>query len=215
VATAQDDTREEFWPKAELYVGLNQKSRLFFLYSATKKENSSTFADGMMGVHLDFFSPPILRRSLLHRARAEGDKLLLFRVGYLHTPAASSEESREHTLTMEASPRFPLPYGVLLTDRNRGDLRFVGDSFLPRYRNRLKLERSYRSSMFEWTPFAYVEAFFDSRWNKFHRFRFAGGAEVSFTNWVVLELYFVRQNDSEATPRFVNATGVTVQFHLR
>ena len=31
-----EDTRNEFWPELDVYLKLNEKSRLFFLYSATK-----------------------------------------------------------------------------------------------------------------------------------------------------------------------------------
>ena len=36
------DTRNEFWPELDVYLKLNEKSRLFFLYSATKLDDRAT-----------------------------------------------------------------------------------------------------------------------------------------------------------------------------
>jgi hypothetical protein len=38
--------------------------------------------------------------------------------------------------------------------------------------------------------------------------------EWSVTRKVVLEAYFLRENDWTKTPQFVNAAGATVQFYI-
>jgi hypothetical protein len=63
------DTRNEFWPEFDAYLRLNEKSRLFFMYSATKLDQRATHADGTLGGHLDFYTLPLFGRRLLqHRA---------------------------------------------------------------------------------------------------------------------------------------------------
>ena len=55
---------------------------------------------------------------------------------------------------IEASPRFPLPWKIVLTDRNRGDLRMIAGDFSWRYRNRLSVERAVFIHSYAFTPYA-------------------------------------------------------------
>ena len=48
------DISNEFWPELDVFLKLNNKSRLFFLYSATKLDDRQTYSDGSFGGHLDF-----------------------------------------------------------------------------------------------------------------------------------------------------------------
>jgi hypothetical protein len=74
------DTRNEFWPEWDVYLKLNEKSRLFFLYSATKLDQRATYADGSLGGHLDFYTLPLLGRRLLqqHTDVARSKSFMLF-----------------------------------------------------------------------------------------------------------------------------------------
>ena len=139
----------------------------------------------------------------------------MVRVGYLftRTPSESSDPFSEHTPTVETHWRFPLPGSLLLTDRNRVDLRIKDGNYQPRYRNRLKLERTFKAGRLDVTPYAHAEAFYDWKFNKFHRFRYAAGAEVSFGRHVVFESYYLRQRDTVTSPPHLNAIGSALQFY--
>jgi len=54
------DTSNEFWPEFNVFLKLNEKSRLFFLYSATKLDARQTYSDGSFGAHLDLYAVPLL-----------------------------------------------------------------------------------------------------------------------------------------------------------
>jgi len=41
------------------------------------------------------------------------------------------------------------------------------------------LERTFKVGRLDVPPYAHAEAFYDWKFNKFHRFRYAAGAEVS------------------------------------
>lgn len=210
------DARREFWPEFNVFLKLNHRSRLFFLYSATKMDDRQTYSDGSLGTHFDFYAVPLLGRRLLprHTDPARG-KSFMVRVGYLftRTPSGSSEPFSEHTPTLETHWRFPLPRSVLLTDRNRADFRIKDGNYQPRYRNRLKLERTFKVGRLDVTPYAHAEAFYDWKFNKFHRFRYAAGAEVSLGRHLVLESYYLRQRDTVTSPPHVNAIGTALQFY--
>ena len=212
-----DDASTEFWPEWDVYLRLNDKSRLFFLYSATKLDNRQTYSDGSFGGHFDVYAVPLLGRRVLRKDHADiaRSKSFMVRVGYLfsRTPSGSSDPFSEHTPTVENHWRFQLPGSVLLTDRNRADFRIRDGSYQPRYRNRLKLERTFPAGRLDVTPYAHAEAFYDWRFDKFHRFRYAAGAEVSFGRHIVFESYYLRQRDTVTSPSHVNAIGAALQFY--
>jgi len=59
------------------------------------------------------------------------------------------------------TPRFYFPKHVLITSRSRGDLRFLDGVFTPRFRQRLKLERTFELKRTALTPYGQAEAFYD------------------------------------------------------
>jgi hypothetical protein len=216
-ALAQESSsRQEFWPEVDLYVNLNKKSRLFFTYSATREDDLKTYADGLVGAHIDFYMLPLLRFKLREHPDASRDKLLMFRIGYLFTRTPSDTSGpNEHTIKLETDARFPLPWDLLLTDRNRGDLQFVNGMFKPRYRNRLQIERSFLVRHVDLRPYGNAEVFYDLQYDKFNRFRYEAGMEVSLSRYLVIDGYYVRQNDTTSSPRFVNALGLKIQIYVR
>jgi hypothetical protein len=210
------DSTAEFWPEINIFINLNEKSRIFILGTATKQENLGKYADGQSGVYFDFWAFPALRARLLGHADASRSKSLLLRTGYLLSrPKNNSGAVTEHMLSSEATGRAHLPASILLSDRNRIDLRWLNGDFRKRYRNRLKLERTFHTERFEFTPYAHAEVFYDLNQSGWTRLRYAAGMEWSVTRRLVLEGYFVRQNDWGSVPQFVDATGIVVQFYFR
>lgn len=217
LARAQSsDSTGEFWPEFDFYVRLNEKSRIFAMYTATKQESLGTYADGQTGVHIDFYALEPKRKRLFSYFDPSRSKTLMVRAGYLFSrPKNNSGTATEHMATTEATARAHLPHGFLLSDRNRADLRWVEGAPRHRYRNRLKFERSFRAGRFEVTPYAHGEVFYDFREREWTRLRYAGGAELALTKRIVVEGYFLRQNTWGSVPQFVNAAGLAVQFHFR
>lgn len=212
------DTRRELWPEADLYVNLNESSRLYFQYSATRESQLSDYANGQVGGYFDYYLLPLVRKRLRDMPDAARDKFLMFRVGYLYsrTPAtASKPPSADHIPTVEVDPRAPLPWDILLTDRNRLELRVVKGDFEPQYRNRLRLERSFRTGGFALTPYADTEVFYNWKYDAFDEVRYTAGLEWKVARFLVLEGYYTRQRDTKSSPEYVNALGLTAQVYLR
>jgi Protein of unknown function (DUF2490) len=216
-ASGQDaDTTNEFWPEVNVFINLGERSRLFAMYTATRQESLGTYADGQTGIYFDFWTLPPFRRRLNSHADLSRSKMLLLRTGYLFSrPKNNSGAATEHMLTFEATGRMHLPTSLLLSDRSRIDLRWPNGAFRWRYRNRLKLERTFRAGRFELTPYGHVEGFYSVDTKEWTRLRYAAGAEWALTRNIVLEGYYLRQNEWASTPRFVNAAGVVVQFYFR
>jgi hypothetical protein len=209
---------DQLWPELNVFLKLNENSRLFFLYAGTRVKQEG-YSDGQLGAHLDLYLRPLRPMHKKHAERhadVARNRFLSIRLGYLYgsTPKDSQEPFVEHTPMIEITPRYYLPKGILLTSRNRLDFRFLDGDYRPRYRLREKLERSFEVHSFTVTPYAHAEAFYDWRYNVFHRFRFAAGGEVQLHRHFVVESYYLRQEDSRASVRSLNVAGIGIQFYF-
>jgi hypothetical protein len=211
------ETENQFWPEIDTFVKLSGETRLFFIYSATRPSDVSTYSDGQVGGYLDFYTFPVLGARVRRHADDARSKSLMIRAGYLldRTPSGSENTPVTHMPTVEAHGRVTLPGHLLLSDRNRFDFRIVNGDYRPRYRNRLKVERTFKTGRFELTPYAHVEVFYDWHNNTFNRFRYSGGAEWTLTRHITIESYYSRQRDTGPPERFTNAVGLAAQFYLR
>jgi hypothetical protein len=209
--------RNQFWPELDAYVHINQKSRLFFEYNATRQDNLESYASGQVGGYYDFYTFPLQRNQPEH-SDASRNRYLMFRVGYgfSRTPATSSKASSSiHIPTIEADPRVPLPWKILLTDRSRFELRIDNGAFTPRYRNRLRMERTFREGRYGFTPYTDAEVFYDWKYGTFDIFRYTAGMEWSVGHSFLLETYYTRQRNTKSSPEYINALGMTLQIFLR
>jgi hypothetical protein len=211
------ETETQLWPEINAFVKLSGKTRLFFLYSATRQDDLSEYSDGQLGVHLDFYTLPVVARKARHYTDAARNKSLMIRVGYMldRTPRSSEKTSITHMPAIEAHYRLYLPGKVMLADRNRVDFKIINGDYRPRYRNRVKAERTFKAGRFELTPYAHVEAFYEWQYNQLNRFRYTGGVEWNLTRRIILESYYTRQRDTAPSAKDLNALGVVLQFYFR
>ena len=214
---AQSTTANELWPELNLYVGMNAHTRFFFQYTATRENNLDTYADGQVGGYFDFFMAPLRYRLPAHPDRSR-DKLLMFRIGYVYykSPASGSKAASVSQIpTIEATSKFRLPGDMLLSDRNRGDLRITNSAWNPRFRNRLKLERTFKAARFQLTPYFQTEVFYEWKYDRFDEFRYQPGMEWSIAHFLLLDVYYTRQHTTESSPNLVNALGAKLEFFVR
>jgi Protein of unknown function (DUF2490) len=216
-ATAQTaDNTNQAWPEFDLFIKLNQQSRIFAMYTATKSADLGAYADGQAGLYFDYWMARPLRKPVIRYFDPSRSRLLMVRIGYLlNRPKNNSGNATQHTATVEVTSRAHLPAGLLLSERNRVDLGWVAGDPNHRYRNRLKFEWTFGAGRFQFTPYAHAEVFYDWNVHKWTRFRYAAGAEWNITKRIVLEGYYLRENTWGAVPQFVNGFGSVLQFHLR
>jgi hypothetical protein len=206
----------EFWPEFDAFIRLNEKSRIFLVYSATKQQNLGAYSDGQAGAYIDFYAVRQLRPHLISYVDPARSKSLMLRAGYsVSRPTGNFISPTEHIVTVEATGRAHLPAGFLLSDRSRVDLRWVAGHPNDRYRNRAKLERAFQAGRFQLTPYAHGEFYYDFRLSKWTKWRWAAGAEWAITRRIVLEGYLLRQDTWRSVPRFVSGIGLTLQFFFR
>src|SRR5450759_744460 len=141
----------QFSPEMDVYLNLRQNARRSFQAGRILEEDTPTQA--AVGANLEVYVKPLLRLRTATGQQPDRAKLriLTLSVGYRYFKSAAT--APENRIVLEASPRFPLPWKIVLTDRNRGDLRMIGGDFSWRYRNRLSVERAVFIHSYAFTPY--------------------------------------------------------------
>jgi hypothetical protein len=207
---------DQVWPEADVYIKTSNNTRLYLYASGTRSEEAGR-TDAQVGGAIDFFFAPLLPDIEYRTPDEARNRMLFLRVGYFYdtTPKDIKNAYHANTPFIELTPRAYLPWKILVTERNRGDFRFQDGDFFPRYRNRLKLERTFDLGKRAISPYSSAEAWYDVRYNCFYRLRYETGADFEFSKWFVLETYYARQQDSQPKFKRVNALGLTAIFHIR
>lgn len=191
-------TTEQFWPTVNLYVGINDYSRFYFQVQDTRENRQGQ--DLQICPYMDFYLKPMfgLRRENVEGADEARSRPLLFRIGYNYIPAVSNPT--EQRIVIELTPRLPLKAGFVITDRNRGEFRFINGEFSTRYRNRLALERPVKIGGHTIDPYVRAEAYYDTRYNKWSQTALDIGAVFLIHRHWDLQSYFEHQNNTSKAP---------------
>jgi hypothetical protein len=111
--------------------------------------------------------------------------------------------------------RVPWPKKLVITDSSHDDLRFIGGQpFSTRYRNKLQLERDFSFGSLVFTPYLNGQLYYNTRYDVWNRNRYSAGVEVAAGQHLVLETYYLRQNDSRSSTPCVNAVGLTFNLYF-
>ena len=214
-ATAQS-TQSEFRPQVDGYVNLSPAVRLFLQALFTDALETGHLR-GHFGVHFDFALKPVFRRELRSHDDVFRRRFLSFRAGYLYITSLgeSSSPYLEHRWVVELTSRFPLPEKLVMTDSSRGELRFIGGQpFSTRYRNKLQLERDFSFGSVVFTPYLNGQLYYDTRYDVWNRNRYSAGVQVPAGKHLVLETYYLRQNDSRSSIPHLNVAGLTINLYF-
>lgn len=212
---ASPDTQGEFWPEVDAYINLNSTTRIFLLSSFRNNQPRDAW-HGDFGAHLTFALKPVFRRELRQRDDVFNKRFLSFQAGFRYISSLANGASYlEHRWIVDCTPRFPLPGNVVISDRSRGEMRFIsGKPFSTRYRNELQLERDFAIGHIVYTPYINAEVFYDTRYDAWSQNRYSAGVQIPAGAHLVLESYFLRQNQSRSTPAHVNAFGLRFRFYF-
>ena len=144
----------QVWPEVSTFVQLTDKMRFYFLATTVKESREST--EGEFGPNFDFYLKPVRKRSALSWLPRDESKsrLLLVRVGYRFIHPYTGDDPDEQRVVIESTPRYPLVRRILVSDRNRLELRSKGGEFSWRYRNRLTVETEFSLGRVRINPYA-------------------------------------------------------------
>jgi hypothetical protein len=211
---AAQDVGTQFWPEVDTYFRLNDRMRIYVPASRTREGTDDSDQDGTAGIYFDYYAVPIYGFHLYGPSNVPRLHRLLLRVGYGYT-AGGDGSPATNTMTAEATWRLTIPWKVLISDRNRFDLNFTGGDFDPRYRNRIRIDRTFDLGTWALNPYAYGEFFYDFDDGAWLKTRATIGFEVHVWERVVPELYFQRDYGTGAgTTGDVRGFGLVVSIYL-
>ena len=190
----------QFWPELQVFIRLRPSVNLNFVGTVRAGRNLTALVNEQVGVGLGFGLGQYLSFSPTYR--------------YIATQPTPARRSHEHRFSLDLALRVPLPAGMTLTDRHRGELRGIDGSLAGRYRNRLQLERTFVIRDRRVTPYAADEIFYDGRYHAWNRNRFYAGARLALRPRLTLDGYYARQTDGRARPGFLHIFGVITRLNL-
>jgi hypothetical protein len=201
------------WPEIDTYVSLNSDVRVSFFVAATRENRQGASAE--LGPNIDFYFKPLrkLNRITIFELDQSKSRLVTLRLGYRYMP--STNGPTEHRGLIEATGRYPLVRGVLLSDRNRLDLRSIDGELAWRYRNRISAERTVSIRSYHFTPYLRAEAYYDGNFHKWSRTAETAGCIFPFRKRYEVEPYYEHQNDTGTSPnQQVNALGLVLSMYF-
>jgi hypothetical protein len=202
-------TQSQWWPELDTYVKVSQRTRLSLFVK--RSTDGDTYNSGQIGPNLDFFLKRLRRR--LRTNDESKNRYLVFRVGYRYI--ANTDGPSENRGIVQFTGQTALPWSMLLSDRNRVDLRWIsGNAFTWRYRNRLTLERSFRIGRVAFSPYLRGEIYYVSRYSAWSKNSYSLGAEIPLGRRMQAEPYFERDNQSHTSPQHVNGVGLKFSLYF-
>lgn len=205
----------QFRPELGIYVRQGEALRFEFVDSARSNPITHIW-NGDFSIYVETALKPVFRQELRNQPDVYRNRYLTFRAGYRYVTSLSSGGSTsENRGILDVTSRYRLPWQLVVSDRNRGDFRFIkGQGFSTRYRNRLRLQRDIKIGAFGFTPYVYDEIFYDTRYGQWTPNRYAVGFEFPAGTHVVLEPYYLRQDGNRAEPPHINAFGFTLNLYF-
>lgn len=219
---AGDGTALEFWPEINVYVGLNERSRLLFTAAgtrameATADQRTPAIQDMQFSANVDYTLAPVLRRDV-PEAEWSKNRLLWTRLGFEYgtSVGSSSDPYRAYTGIIELNSRFPLQDRAWLTNRLRVDLRDINGESSQRYRVRLGAEWEESFHDHPYSPYASIEVLYDTRYDKWSRLVLKTGLETPIGgDWRVEPYLALQLNRPQDDLSRVIALGLTFKVYF-
>ncbi|HTF65428.1 MAG TPA: DUF2490 domain-containing protein [Edaphobacter sp.] len=189
--------------------------RFNFQSKQTREANEPVQAE--FGPTVDFYVHPWLRLANVTRFDLDDAKprLLMLSMGYRYLPQANGG-SATNRIEPVATVRFPVTRRVLLTNRNRFDLDWKsGGSFAWRYRNRVQVEWPLAVRLYHLTPYASIEAFYQSQYGKWSDTAIYAGCLFPIGKHVQLDPYYEHQNNTGKKPnQQLNQFGLVLNLYF-
>lgn len=187
----------EVWPEVELDWRLDPQNRLVLQGSTTRNQETRSHTEGQIGAALD------------HRF----SDTFSVRAGYLEAfSLAGSGPYREQRIWIDQTARFVPWQSVTVALRSREELRRVNGDISARVRERLQVARTVEIRDYAFAPYGSLELYYDSRYSDINRVRYTLGASFPVHDHLHVDVYGVRQVDSQPSRRSLNALGITAVF---
>jgi hypothetical protein len=174
-AVRADDTRNEFWPEVDGWISLTDRARIFLLATGAAASEDG-YSEATFGVHLDYKLKPHPFHPFRRDKQLGEDRTgrMSARIGYRYGESFHDEgdDYQEQRILAELTGRW-VPAGKwLVSDRNRGDFRWLHGEYSFRYRNRVRLEHTTTVAGYELIPYGTAELYYDTRYDRWKNITF-------------------------------------------
>lgn len=138
---------------------------------------------------------------------------LVLETGYRYVVAPNTPAVNR--MQAVATLHFPMKAAVVITDRNRADLDWKSGYFSWRYRNKLTLERTFTIHACHLIPYASVEPYYESRYEKWSTTALYIGCLFPVGKHVEFNSYYEHENNTgRSSNQQVNATGLALYLYF-
>jgi hypothetical protein len=211
LASAQEST--EFLPEIDAYYHVDSYMRLSFQAKQTREDGDATQAE--IGPSIDFFLKPLLnlKKFPLYDLDEERSRTLALSFGYryVNTP----DKPAVNRVILAATPNLPLKGGILISDRNRGELNLSAGDLTWRYRNRLSAQRALTIHSYHPIPYASAEVYYDSKYKKWSSTDVYAGCRFPIRKRVQIDTYYEHENNTGKKPnQQINALGLVLNVYF-
>lgn len=219
VGAAHADDPWEGWPEAQVFVGLNARTRLFLNAAYAKgKDSDERSLDAAAYLDISFLPVGPRRRQAFKSEDWQRGRFLWARVGFDRvfkaTEAEGSPSAAEDRGILSLWGKIPLPGNVWVENRARADLRWIDGEYSTRYRLRVEATREFNVAGVSVVPYFNVEWFYDTRHDGWARVLYQAGPEVTVNRHFRFELYLARQVDTLPSASALNAFGVVAKVYF-
>jgi hypothetical protein len=202
----------EFLPEVDAYVPLDPGTRFAFQAKQTREDGTPTQAE--IGPSIEFYLRPL--KHLIPNGVDEAKTwFILLSFGYRYLPSSSAPETNR--ILLVATLRLPInaTSKVVISDRNRGEINFSNGDVTWRYRNRLQVEREITVHSYHPTPYANIEVYYDSKFQKWSSTVIEAGSQFPLGKHTEIDAYYEHQNNTGTAPnQQVNAIGLILNLHF-
>ncbi len=201
-------------PELDTYLELNSATRVWFQAKETREGGVPTQAE--IGPSLDYFikSLPRLSRITVLDLDHSKSSLLVLSFGYRYLPQASGAPATNR-LEPVATLQIPMKGDFELADRNRADLDWEKGAFTWRYRNRIQMERPLNAGRVHLIPYASVEFFYESLYQKWSTTEADAGVTIPLGSKVQISPYYQHENNTGGSHnQQVNALGGILNLYF-
>ena len=211
--SAQDQVARQFDPG--VIVDIDAGKYRYDIYVGREKSEELEAGDTLVGAGASFRAKPIFK-SFLDSLDTDKQHVLVISLGYEFRSGGENEmSSKTHTAMADGTLRYAFPKKILMSDRNRFELRWVDGDPGFRYRNRLRFERPFRMLKRQITPYGGAEAYWDSHFHSWNKFRYSAGVEVPVIRRTHLDLFYTRERCVTCPDPHTDILGINLKVFLR
>jgi hypothetical protein len=210
----------ELWPELNGYLRFNQNFRALVQVSPVFIPGHG-YSEMTVSAFIDFFMLPLLYNAVTKDDSKE--RLLSLRLGAVYIQSVDSgdlDPVQHFMLPFEAQARYRLPFKMLLSLRNRVELRwrFLDDPVLVfRYRLRGQIEQEVKIGESALTPYINSELFCSTPGWTVPQVRFQGGVVFDtnlFARGQAVELYYLYILDPREGKPDSHVLGLALHFYF-